>query len=187
MFLKSSLSGRKTLDIKLPVSLCTVKFFKQGQTITQESPWPGSEGCPGSWCSWWSCRCCWSPRSACVQHQCHHTLQEWPNKNADFTDWQIAQCKGPEVFISVDLSGRDHCRARTASGLLSPPPSCLEDKRSHRSYRPPRNELQWERKELLINIRRDEESVVVLKNQWHVRSSMFAVSGVVEVLYVTFY
>lgn len=46
-----------------------------------------------------------------------------------------------------NLLGRVHCRAHTASGRLSPPPSCLVDKRSHRSYRPPRNWLQGARQQ----------------------------------------
>lgn len=64
-------------------------MLQAGQMITQESLWPGSEGCPGSLCSWWSCRCCWSPRSACVQRQCLHTLQGWPNTIISCDDWQI--------------------------------------------------------------------------------------------------
>ncbi|MEQ2208357.1 hypothetical protein XENOCAPTIV_026339 [Xenoophorus captivus] len=43
--------------------------------------------------------------------------------------------------FSVHLSGRIHCRAHSASGPSSPPPSCLEDRRSRRSCRPPQNEL----------------------------------------------
>lgn len=73
---------------------------------------------------------------------------------AMITDKQT-QCKKWKVLISVNLLDRVHCRAHTASGLPSPPPSCLEDKRSHRSYHPPQNELQGGRKEMLINFRRN--------------------------------
>lgn len=43
--------------------------------------------------------------------------------------------------FAFDLLGRVHCRGRTASGPLAPPPSCLEDKRSRRTFHPPQNEL----------------------------------------------
>lgn len=50
-------------------------------------------------------------------------------------------------FVLLNLLGRVHCKVHTASGLLAPPPSCPEDKHSHRNFHPPRNELQGGRKE----------------------------------------
>lgn len=47
-----------------------------------------------------------------------------------------------KYLLVFNLLGRVHCRARIACGLLAPPPSFLEDKRSHRNYRPQQNELR---------------------------------------------
>lgn len=45
------------------------------------------------------------------------------------------------ICIHFNLLDKVRCRAHTSSGLLSPPPSCLTDRRSRRSYHPPQNEL----------------------------------------------
>lgn len=95
IFLKPSLkkNQQKKNPNMIPLTDCLdtgtfAEIVETVQIITQESLWPENAGCPGSWCSWWSCQCCLRPRSVCSQHQFLYTLRGVTGHHHDNSWWR---------------------------------------------------------------------------------------------------
>lgn len=70
-----------------------------------------------------------------------HTKGMTKTITSDYWDIILVEEVKNRICIHFNLLGKVRCRAHTSSDLLSPPPSCLTDRRSRRSYHPPQNEL----------------------------------------------